>query len=191
MPSEPTWARVLDALYDHRMRGEDFDEKGYSKLARSHAIAEELGDIEPAEVHAVLRELKRYGLIHDLQSGRESKGFHLTEKGFEVAHEREIQKKRREHEEALQENRRELQEMMADEAEERGRRQHEVNRAIGFLTLGLLTVSLIQAGVAATSMSSRIEVSPGVFLAAGAAVTGVVAIIILRSGMLRPWEDSQ
>ena len=161
---EPVWAQTLRVLYENGMQDGTFDEYGYSELARQHAIAEELNK-RPVEVARALRSMEGLDLIDGVPSNRRQ-GYTLTEKGFSVAHSRSL----RRHEQELEDS--------------RNKRQHNVNRAIGFLTLGLVLVGLIQATVSALRGNSAPLWETNAVLGVGVLVVVVIGLLLWQSGLL-------
>lgn len=166
---EPTWVVVLLALYENGMAGESFDKYGYQELPRNKAIAEEVNR-ESAEVGRAIQELKRQNLVNGVPSGRESQGYTLTPDGFEVAYERDLKR---------QERRRER---------NRDKRQHEVNRAIGFLTVGLLVTGFLQAVISAQASHETGLLEMNFTLLIGGIVVVGIAGMLGYSGMLASWD---
>lgn len=174
---EPVWAAVLHALYEKGMTGESFDEYGYHKFLRNRAIAEEI-EREPADVTRAVSEMIDKNLINDVPTGRESQGYNLTAKGFDVAHTRSLRRQQQQRE------------------KRRDQRQHEVNRAIGFLTLGLVFIGFVQATIVAI-VGFEAQLLPVQLIQFGLALIvltlgllAVVAIGVLlwRFGMLASWN---
>lgn len=176
--NEPTWAVVLHTLYENGMAGDSFDELGYSEFARKQAIAKEV-DRDPAEVSRAIREMVDTNLINDVPTSNRMQGYSLTKKGFDVAHTRSLRRQ-----EQQRENRRD-------------QRQHEVNRAIGFLTFGLLVIGLVQATTVAIAgfdvqLLSAQLIQLGliyIVLTAGLGVIAGIIFLLWRSGMLESWDE--
>lgn len=163
MPEEPTWAVVLNSLYKTRLAGEEFHED-----RRIVILADEIGRSK-TEISNVLSQMSDQGLINIPSSYKES--LTLTEKGFDVAHTRELRR---------QEQRRE---------QKRDKRQHDVNRAIGFLTVGLLFTGFLQAWIAAlVGEEARLLFINGALLLGFGVVVGI-AVLLWTSGMLASWDS--
>lgn len=166
---EPTWAVVLHALYENKMAGSDFDKYGYHRMSRNIAIADEV-DRNQEEITLSLSQMSNQGLVNK-PSRNTGKGYTLTEKGFDVAHTRDLRR---------QEQRRE---------QKRDKRQHEVNRAIGFLTIGLLFTGLLQAWIAALiGKEAQVSFVIGTLLVGFIIVVGIT-VILWKSGMLAAWDS--
>lgn len=175
---EPTWAVVLHTLYENTMAGGEFDEYGYHRMSRNAAIANEV-DRDRGEVVRSLSQMENQGLINE-PNRNIGQGYTLTEKGFDVAHSRELRR---------QEQRREQQ---------RDKRQHGVNRAIGYLTLGLVLTGVLQMtitallGIGSLSFSiSNIVLSLSLIrvLLVGYGVVLGLGVLLWKSGMLAAWEN--
>lgn len=169
---EPKWAVVLRAIYENKMAGHDFLDYGFDELDRQKAIAEETG-LEHKEVSNTITQMVNQGLINGIPSNDPFQGYTLTKKGFDVAHTRALRR---------QEQRRE---------QNRDKRQHGVNRAIGFLTVGLLFTGFLQAWIAAlVGEEARLLFINGALLLGFVIVVGI-AIMLLRSGMLASWDSDR
>jgi len=118
--AEPVWARILYAYYEKDMAGETFDKHGYQKMSRMKHLSEEI-DSTPSKTMKSMNKLIEMGLMNDLQSGQEKQGYSLTKEGFQVAHDRRMSKS-----------------------------QNNVNRILGYLTVGLLVTSALSAMTTAT-----------------------------------------
>lgn len=97
---EPDWAKVLSILYAEE---DSIYREIKGELSESHDLVTESG-LETDKVEAALAFLRDQGLVetggagHEVpEGGGEARATHieyeLTEKGFEVAHERELQNK--------------------------------------------------------------------------------------------------
>lgn len=98
--SDPDWAKVLSALYAEE---DSVYREIKGELSESHDLVTESG-LQTKNVDGALAFLRDQGLVdtegagHEVpESGGEARsthiGYELTEKGFEVAHERELQNK--------------------------------------------------------------------------------------------------
>lgn len=78
--NDPNWARVLDAFYEHGLQVKNPDHV-------KDALAEISGhtDLDPIEIREEINYLRDVGLLTPLAGGGLC---HLTEEGFQVAHER-------------------------------------------------------------------------------------------------------
>lgn len=166
---EPTWALILQAIYEYSMAGESFDEHGYSELARQIAIAKEI-DRDAAEVARSISQLVSIGLLNDVPGNRR-RGYTLTKDGFDVAHTRSLRRDESQKEQA------------------RNKRHHEVNRAIGLLTIGLVFVGLLRATVVAMVGQGVSQMLLNATLGIGLFTVIVIVFILKKSGMLESWEQ--
>ena len=163
---EPAWAQTLHVIYEKDMQ-EDILEKDYGELEQCSVIADELS-IEPDDISNLLINMRGMGLI-EKKSSQESR-YMLTKKGFDVVHTRAL----RRHEQRMEDS--------------RNRRQHSVNRAIGYLTLGLVLMGYIQATITALvgKYAPLWQVNGvlviGVFVAVG------LAVLLFQSGLLSTWD---
>ena len=184
---EPTWAVVLHALYEKGMAGGEFDKYGKAEIHRKQAIAEE-ADRDRPEVIRALKQMENQRLINRPPANRK-KGYTLTKKGFDVAHTRELRR---------QEQRRE--QKRAEREQKRDKRQHGVNRAIGYLTLGLVLTGVLQMTIAAIlgigSLSLSIadialSLSLARVLLVGYGIVVGLGVLLWKSGMLASWDSGR
>jgi hypothetical protein len=160
MDDEPLWVDVVQVLYEMEGKGErratmtntDMESLSAEELKNRQArdIASQIFDEEFDEyskrdsdvqqVRSILDNLSDVGLVLDERKEPQGGPLHehlfahpvqytLTEKGFGIAHD-------------YHQN-----ELDAERERRRDRRQHEVNRSIAVLTIGLVAVGLIQATI--------------------------------------------
>jgi hypothetical protein len=200
----PEWAELLEAIYEENLVWsavtDNYHEDG-PIYGEGHPVYE-IVDMDPQQIQKNLAFLLETGLIgtqhigldadvprpgKELVTGiseearREGTHLGLTERGFAVAHERQMQRRRDE-----RENQR-LQQQEKNE-ERRTKQQHTVNRAIAFLTLGLLAVTATDSAVRAFIGANNI---PGAYIAtlAGAVLTLIFAGVLFFSGLLSPYSE--
>ena len=142
---EDNWEIALKQLYT--------DESGIPKALSTKQFIEENTELDGGEAEKAIEYLDKMGLLT-----HEGMGSHeLTEKGFDVAHQRVLREERLEHEEELAEQR------------------DAVNSIIAYLTLGIIAVTAIDTAVRAYVgigvRSNLILVLPGISLLAGVALT--------------------
>lgn len=103
----------------------------------------------------------------------EQETYRLTETGFNVAHDLRVQRHQRNYE------------------KNQDKRSHEVNRAIAILTLGLVSVGVVQVGSRAA-----VEIHSGwwqvyFWVGVGILVVLIMAIRLFQSGMLTSWNKEE
>lgn len=111
------------------------------------------------DVRKTLITMAQVGLLHEEETDSRPP-YSLTKKGFEVAHDRE-----------------------------QNRRQHEVNRAIGYLTSGLLLVAFIQVIFNAAPILGLNNLALGAILIMGGLGLVYLMYDISQSGLLSPLDD--
>jgi DNA-binding MarR family transcriptional regulator len=168
--AEPTWAVTLQALYEKGMAGDTFDKYGYHPLSRQIAIAEEVGR-DSSEVARSISKMIDVGLINDVPIAQRRRGYTLTEKGFDVAHNRSLQKQEKRREQKME------------------KRQYDANRAIGVLTLGLVFVGVLRATISALVGTDAEHQFIHLTLVIGSIVVVVLVLLLAFSGMLSPWNE--
>ncbi len=149
MADEPTWASILELLYQGQQqqirRKEDAHDN--TVICRDE-LCDEL-DLSYPEVDDALTFMEAAGLLKP-ESSR-SANFTLTPQGFKVAHERVLEKDRHSREDKRLERQQTFEDRRVGWQEERelqrSKRQHDVNRAVAFLTLGLISITLIDTTV--------------------------------------------
>lgn len=188
---EPTWAVILRAIYEKAMAGGEFDKHGNHKMLRKAAIADEV-DRDQEEVGQTLSQMEDQGLVNE-PSQNLGKGYTLTEKGFDVAHNRELRRQEQKRE-------REREERQYRREQQRDKRQHGVNRAIGYLTLGLVLTGVLQMTIAALlgigSLSFSItdivlSLSLVRVLLFGYGIVVGLGVLLWKSGMLASWDSGR
>lgn len=159
--TEPVWARILRAYYEKDMSGETFDKYGYQEMSRMRHLSEEIGST-PVNAKRSMGKLVDLGLMNDLQSGQEKQGYSLTKEGFQVAHDRSVNKS-----------------------------QNNVNRILGYLTVGLLFTSALSAMATATVNVGNYrrfifgyDVWPLIVGWIAIIVAVLLSIIVFKSGIL-------
>lgn len=159
--TEPVWARILQAYYETDMSGETFDKYGYQKMSRMKHLSEEINST-PSDTMKSMRKLVELNLMNDLQSGQEKQGYSLTKEGFQVAHDRNV-----------------------------NQAQNNVNRILGYLTVGLLFTSALSAMATATVNVGNTrdfilgyDVWPLVVGWVAIAIAVALSVLVYRSGIL-------
>lgn len=183
MSEEPEWAKVLDTVYKENLVWEadaDFDE--------DHPVVSAV-DLDSKATQRNLAFLSQAGLIGRLHVGvkadvsypgreglmglsgeAERRGTHtgLTERGFSVAHRREVMQQQEQ------------------EEERRIQSQNEVNSAIGYLTLGLLFVTFMDTFLSTmVPLNLPIE-TVYVALLLDAVIVFVISLLLYRTNLLNP-----
>jgi hypothetical protein len=138
---EKNWEVALKTLY--------MNEKGVPKALATEQVIEKNTALDDEEAGEAIEYLKRMGLINPEGMG----GHELTEKGFDVAHQRALREERLDHENELAEQR------------------ETVNAVIAYLTLALVAVTAIDTAVRAFvgigETSKWVLALPGISLIAG------------------------
>lgn len=139
--SQPEWAEILDVLYENQVKKLEMGDDPHEDTQIGIDDLREDLEMSRIDVKNALEYMSAAGLV--TQAGSPSSSAHfLTPKGFEVAHDRWLQRARDEKED-------ERLESQEENEMQRAEQQHEVNRAIAFLTLGLMTVTVIDSTVRA------------------------------------------
>lgn len=171
----PIWAEVLRVLYDEtggpRWGMAEQNEKERTEMI-SKALDRRDVEVDQHGIHVTLHRMAEVGLV-DKEGTETRPPFTLTSKGFDVAHERQREEQRVKRE------------------KRRDKRQHEVNRGVGFLTLGLVFVGIIQAGVVALT-----DTHSPLWQVYGILMVGIVIVIglffwIQQTGMLASWNAEE
>jgi hypothetical protein len=148
---DPDWAEVLNLLYmssDGRVFVED-------KEDGKHRIKNEAGELTFS--NTILPDMADANLVYKIDQSR----YKLTESGFKLAHERQMQKKKQ-----------------ANEAQ-RATRSEKINKIAALLTLSLVLTNVIDSGVrVAVGRDSILEGYIYVFL-------GVILIIGITETLRR------
>jgi F0F1-type ATP synthase assembly protein I len=179
MDQEPNWANVLETLYESQLKEIKSRDDPHDTTAVSRDELDGELDLTLHEIKESLDYMETAGLlqltdtVHDI--------YVLTPKGFQVAHERRMQKRRDDREDQRLERQQEFEENRVDHQEaredERAKRQHEVNRAVAFLTLGLMTVTVIGATI-------RIFVAQQSYTAAYSTIIVGLILIVASAAIL-------
>lgn len=184
MDSEPDWAIVLETIYV-----EDIVWEADREVDSNHPVVASI-DAEPETVNESLAFLSQAGLIGRVQVGlkadisrpgkegvigitgtAERKGTHigLTERGFLVAHQRQMQYE--------QQNR----------EDRRAERQDTINYLIGLLTFGLVSVTILDSA-ANVFVSQESVIGAYLTVAGGVIIVALIAIFIF---FINPFSMSQ
>lgn len=128
------WSALLKAFYGYEVAGIKYPTGGNVTryVAEDNQFIQQKTSLTPDEADEAVEYLLEVGL---LTRGGDQQHV-MSDEGFQVAHERWIQE---------QEDQR-IREQEENE-NKRARRQHEVNRAIAFLSLGLLVVTVIDSAI--------------------------------------------
>jgi hypothetical protein len=158
------WSALLRALYEHETAGIKYPTGGgvTRYVAEDNQFIQQKTSLTPDEANKAVEYLLEVGL---LTRGGDQQHV-MSDEGFQVAHQRWIQE---------QEDQR-IREQEKNE-NKRARRQHEVNRAIAFLSLGLLVVTVIDS---ATRVFVGMESYTKGFLAVG---SGLFFILVFTALM--------
>ncbi|WP_139171272.1 hypothetical protein [Natronorubrum texcoconense] len=169
MKSEPDWGKVLEEIYS-----EDLVWEADVDIDMNHPVVATV-DMDPEAVKRCLAFLSQTGLIGRVQVGLKAdvsrpgkegvigttksariRGTHigLTERGFLVAHQRQMQEQ--------QQNR----------EDERSDRQDSINYIIGLLTFGLLSITVLDS-------AAYVFVNQGSYLSAYLTVGGGIILVAL------------
>lgn len=134
MSETPDWERVILELYENQQRelNVSLGVGGEAEADRHHSLAADM-DIERRDLEKAIDFMNAAGLV-DARTRGDS--FHITPKGFEVAHELRML----EHQE--------------DQEDKRAKRQQKVNMGVGYLTVGLLVVNLFSPMIIAFGLDA-------------------------------------
>ena len=193
MSNEPDWVEALETIYNEDLvwpADADFDSDHpvISAVGRDAEVVQDclaflsqsglIGRVHVGVGAEVPRPGKEGIMGIPEQARRKGTHFGLTKMGFSVMHQRRMQERR---------DKREDQRIERQEENEnqRAERQHEVNRAIAFLTLGLMTIAVIDSAVRAFVGASVYDKA---FQAVYASIVFLFAFIIILNyfGLLSP-----
>lgn len=164
MSKEPNWTAVLRTLYNHEITID------VQMTDRAVAVkVAKLTGLDPESVSAAITDLTEIGLVETEHKELGERGYNkirLTERGFQIAHEREMNTQQEERE------------------DDRIERQNEINRAIGFLTVGLLVTTLFDTVVAAELQSNLQLLTPQTIVLVDLVLVLAIIGAISRSGVL-------
>ncbi|NEU55560.1 hypothetical protein [Halorussus sp. MSC15.2] len=181
---EPLWAEILRLLHNHEQYiHEDTVEdtpESFNMTVRSapgvpgggdtiEFLADKTGR-EENEIRESLRYLQSVNCARELESAGGGKRFGLTAEGFKIAHEREMQ------------------EYQTEREDDRDRRQHDVNRAIALLTIALVLINFIRAGVTGLVGTDADPDIVYIILGFGGILAVVISVGLWRAGLLSSWE---
>lgn len=153
------WSTLLRAFYEKETAGIEYPTGGDVEryVSEDNQFVQQKTSLTPDEADEAVKYLQEVNL---LTRGGDQRWV-MSSEGFQVAHERWIQE---------QEDRR-IREQETNE-NQRSRRQHEVNRAIAFLSLGLLVVTVLDS-------TTRIFVGMESYMAGfGAVALGLLFIFV-------------
>jgi len=183
MTTQPEWAIVLDKIYKENIVWEPEIE-----IDKEHPVVKVVG-MSAKSVQENLALLDQAGLIGQVHVGisadiprpdkegligipeeARSRGTHigLTERGFSVAHERQVMEKQQEEQDRLIGS------------------QNEINSAIGFLTLGLLFLTFADTWTSAALNAGIENWSLTVWLGLATQAIFILAIMLHQTELLNP-----
>lgn len=163
MQEKPNWAILLNNLYRQEQSRFDRNQGSGGALTEDHPLIHQTG-LTREELNKSIQYLRDSGLLRTTGS---SDKFVLTEKGFEVAHERHNQS----WSERLQ--------------SERIEDQNDVNRAIGFLTLGVLFFAFTDSTFYVISQTATPEWGYFVGLIVNFLAFIVILVLLQKAEMLK------
>ena len=164
------WSALLRAFYEDETAGIEYPTGGGVEryVAENNQFVRQKTSLTSDEAD----EAVEYLIEVDLLTRGKNQRWVMSSEGFQVAHERWIQQQ-------------EDQRIRKQEANEnqRARRQHEVNRAIAFLSLGLLVVTVLDS---TTRIFVGMEAYIGGFLTIGLGLLFILAFwgVMTRFGLL-------
>lgn len=189
MDDEPDWAILLETLYDGERSRFKRNQRSGGPLPDSNVLIDETG-LSRDELNEAIQYLRDAGL---LKPTGDSGQFKITEEGFQVAHDRRMQQQQQQREDRRVERQQELEDQRVKQQEERedrrAKRHHQINRAVAFLTLGLMTVTVGDS-------AARVFVGKNDFFGAfGAVVAGLILVAVFTlvlnySGLLSAYSSS-
>lgn len=174
MIDEPGWAIVLEAMYEgqkKQIRGQKDPHDETSVTERE--LADQLEEISRGDMRLIEEYLETCGLIRE--TNRVQGIYELTPLGFRVAHERKMQERQDEREDARV-NKQEEQE------NRRAKRQQSINIAVAALTLGLMSVTVIDSFVRAAVGAQSIDLAYGVVFG------GIVLVVLFAFGFYKQYK---
>jgi hypothetical protein len=122
------------------------------------------------DVDTGMKFLVETGMVSFVERSRGT--YALTEKGFSVAHDRVVRE-----------------DQLAEE-QTRAERQHDVNRAVAFLTLGLMTVTVFDSAVRLAVGFNRL-LTGAVITLIGMGFVGTFALALNRLGLLSAYSGEK
>lgn len=163
---EPKWARVLRVLYnpDKRLYG-TFD----NEQELLEHISTRIDSIGETQIKNTLEYMDDVGLVEGYN--RDADQFSLTKKGFDVAHERELDR------------------TQAQRENERSQRSDEINGTIAGLTVVLVLTAFAQA---LGSVASVLQAELQQYLSASALIVAIIAILVAGWVIRNPvgWRET-
>lgn len=187
MTDESNWSTILQTVYE-----EDIWWEKDTEVDEDHPVVQETG-MDTETVQSSLAYLSQVQLIGTVQAGMKSDvprpgkesempvtsrdrrtGLYLglTSRGFSVAHDREMRRRRDE------QNQREA------------KQQHDVNLAIALLTLGLISVTVVDSAVQAFVGAGTILWAYS-SLSIGVALLIIFTIILARNGLISRYSTEK
>lgn len=152
---DPDWAEVLNLLY----MSSDGRVSATIKEDDKHHIENEAGELTFS--NTILPDMNDANLVHKVNQSE----YKLTESGFKLAHERQMQKKKQ-----------------ANEAQ-RATRNQRINKIAAVLTFSLILINTLDSGVrAAVGRNANGEANLYVIL--GIVLVVVTGILLLYDGSL-------
>jgi len=161
MTDDPDWSILLQTLYEDERSRFNRNVETSGSLPRDHILAGETG-LGYERTNKAVQYLQDAEL---LETAAEGKRFKITRKGFDVAHDRRVQDRRDQRE------------------DRRTKRQHEVNRAIAFLTLGVMGVTVLDSAVR-VFLGRNSYILALVIIGVGIAITIAFGIVLYKLGLL-------
>lgn len=187
MNGDPDWAVILRTIYE-----EDIWWLKDAEIDESHPVVQAV-ELTPREVQNALAYLSQAQLIGSVKAGMEADiprpgkegempiadrdrrtGLYigLTSRGFSVAHDREMRRRR-------------------DEQDRReAKQQHDVNLAVAILSLGLIAVTVVDSAVRAFVGAGTI-VWAYTSLILGVILFLAFAVVLYRNGLLSRFSVGQ
>lgn len=161
------WSALLRAFYEEETAGVEYPTGGNARryVAEDNQFIQQKTSLTPDEAN----EAVEYLLEVDLLTRGTDQRYVMSDEGFQVAHERWIQEQ--------EDQRIRKQEVNEDQ---RAQRQHEVNRAIALLSLGLLVVTVIDS---ATRVFVGMESYKNGFLAVGSGLLFIIVFAVIMSNL--------
>lgn len=181
------WSQIIDWMYRQRISTGGIQATEHDKEVQVRRIMGVLDTDDRSAVLETLEYMTDVGLLtrieFQFQSGGVGRVYGLDERGFEVAHQRQVRRDR------------------IEEGRRKDKRQYEVNRGVAFLTLGLVFIGAIQSLATATNTVERIRLSgkwfssvTGPEIAFFASLIGLFGVLVMgyflwRAGLLSSWES--
>ena len=154
-----TWALILDSLYNAE-QAEVRKNTGFEPdcVINRQDLTDDLDELSDSQINQTVSFLETNELLRQGESENGEPVYTLTQDGFSVAHNRHILQKQQSREQS------------------RARNQLQVNRAIGYLTVGLLIATVLNPIMQYAGRPEYLGQSSSLQLLAGVTVVNLVVV---------------